>query len=418
MSVWDCYFESPKINYNNVNYNTEKNHIQSLQKGYEEDDQDYLTLFASGELSEIGIYLQGKKRMSSLITRRTNHKLPPTVKSHKQFISYVTRANLFSDVFINLSECKEKEYFPCILFKHHFAWIDKDQQEGIYRYFTMEKGGLCRSFSVLDLVSVANPDLTSIELVRVGLLELLGCEYEEYAWAVEQKARQKKNQATIQNSGKEWKNHFPALYKLTKSYMNVLYEMMKNEAIHPLLMKHSYKKMHAVYISTRHLNQLIGTDASTISKAINLFSSIGLIHKIPPHDKDFPLELLNIGMNIRASTIEKLELQKLNSKTINKKEGEINCRLITFYAFPLYTDELLTKVEENAKKLLMAKVTNIKKINEKNIANALGKDIAKTIFFEHKEIMKEVSKRVDRSNLQKEIVDTDGQVMLDEEIPF
>ncbi|WP_442598166.1 hypothetical protein [Neobacillus sp. D3-1R] len=417
MSVWDSYFESPKANRDHVNGNTKNKNIQSLQNGYEEEDQDYLTLFAVGEMLEIGIYLQRKKRLYSLETRRTKHELPVNVISHKQFITYVTKVNLFSDVFINLNNCNEKEYFPCILFKNHFAWIDKDQKEGIYRYFSMEKDGLCRSFSLLDLINIAYPDLTSIELIRVRLIDLLGCDYEENAWDIEQKARQKNNNEFIENSMKEWKVRFPSIYKLTKSYMNILVEMMKNEQIHPPLLKHSYKNMYVVYISTRHLNELIGTDASTISKVINLFSSIGLIHKIPPHDKDFPLELLKIGMNIRASTIEKVEMQKRESKTINKKEGEINCRLITFYTIPKYTDELLTYVEEKARKLLLAKVTNIKKINEKNIAKAFGKVFAKTVFFDHKEITRVVFKRVEITNLKQEITDSDDQD-IDEEIPF
>lgn len=417
MSVWDCYFESPKTNYHHVNDNTEKKRIQSIQNDYEEEDQDYLVLFAKGELSEIGLYLRRKKRLSSLEVKGVKHELPITVKSHRQFISYITRINLFSDVFIKLSKCKVKDYFPCILFKNHFAWIDKDQKEGVYRYFSMEKDGLCRSFSLLDLINIAYPDLISIDLIRMKLIDLLGCDYEENAWLIEQQARQKNNKEFIENSMKEWKVRFPSIYKLTKSYMNVLVEMMKNEEIHPPLLKHSYKNMNTVYISTRRLNEIISTDSSTISKVINLFSSIGLIHKIPPHDRDFPLELLKIGIDIRASTIEKVEMQKPTSKTINNREGEINCRFITFYAIPIYTEELLTKVEENARKLLLAKVTNIKKINKNNIAKVFGTDFAKTVFFDHKEITREVFKRIETTNLKQGTTDSDGQD-IDEEIPF
>lgn len=414
MSIWDSYFETSKPKKNHDNENTIC--IQTLQDSYEEDDENYLDLFAGGELLDINMYLQKKKRLSSLETRMIKYILPEDVKTHKQFIGHIVRVNLFSDLFVNLNSCIERQYFPCIIFKKHFAWIDKDKN-GIYRYFSMKELGRCRSFSVLDLISIVFPNATTIDLIRTKLIELLGCNYEENAWATEEMKRLKSNIESFENTREEWRNCFPSLYKLTKSYMKILIELINNNVIHPPLMKHSYKNMLAVYISTRYLSELTGTDASTISKAINLFSSIGLITKIPPHDEQFPLELLKVAVKIRDTTLKNIETKRLKKPTFTE-QGITNCRFITFYTIPKYSYDFLTQIEQDATKLILAGVTNIKKINERNIANALGREVADNVFFDHKEIIKVVSNKKEIKYLKEEILDTDAQNLLDEEIPF
>ncbi|MBW9234368.1 hypothetical protein JQK62_19295, partial [Leptospira santarosai] len=169
----------------------------------------------------------------------------------------------------------------------------------------------------------------------------------------------------------------------TKTYLPILKQMIINESSHYPLFNHSFNEELIVYTSSRYISEFVGIDSSTVSKAINLFASIGLIKKIPPHHNKFPARLLKQGLSIKSSTAERLII---SSKKKVKKP--INIPLVTFYHTPYFSSDLLLQCEETSKKLLQNNITNIKGITEVNIMSVFGKEFTETIFIEKKDAKK------------------------------
>lgn len=381
ISAWDYLFESNKA----INYEVTRK-TEMLAKSFEDEDENYLTKFEHGSFLDIFNYLQKKKRLAVLETCKINFDLIDGITTHEQFTGHVLRVNLFSQIFRYLSLCNVNEYFDCILFKHHTAWIDKDIQKGIYRYFSRTQDGICRSFSIFDLLNIAYPHLTDINLLRIKLIELIRVNYAENQWSTYQQARIRNNLDFFETLTGNMKQTFPSTYKLTKTYLPILKQLIVNESSHYPLFDYSFNEESIVYTSSRYLSEVVKIDWSTVSKAIRLFAIIGLVKKISPHHNKFPASLLKQGLRIKSSTEERILIG--SKKKVNKP---INLPLVTFYFTPYFSSDLLLQCEETSKKLLQNNITNIKGITEVNIMSVFGKEFTETIFIDNKIVQKKLS---------------------------
>lgn len=314
-----------------------------------------------GQKDDMRNYLLFHNRLEEITVQQMSYPLPRSVKTHQDFTKHILRKNLFANIFVDLQKYGGKSSFPCSLFPENWASISK-ADDGIYRYFTNRPGGISVSLNIFDLVEIiCSQEGESFTNVRRRLIQILSCSYPENKWEMKQMDKAKININIISNAESSWTNQYPSLFKLTKSYLDILLAMNFHSGKHINSKQHSYKKKNLFFLSSRFLADILDRDPSNVRRAINLYACLGLIEKVPPNVEGFPLEFLQSAIRIRG----------------NNKDY----KLVTFFTIPLYTQKLLRSAETKAKKLLENKITNITKVNEEQMEKVFGKEFTRTVYY-------------------------------------
>lgn len=295
-------------------------------------------------------------------TENLQYKLPTSIKSHIDFTNHISKRNLLSTVFPKFKRFDTGGRQHCIFTPQNVGWIAKDDQ-GYYRYFSKsEKTGVVLGFSLLDLMEIAfedgfKDDKQTYIKARTRLATVLNCNYREFDFENQQKAKYRNNLSIISNLDKI-KETFPNLYSLIKSQLYVLTRLHTFATANIMERKHAIKKEAVFFISLTDLKDYfeeslnIKRDRSTIASAINLFTSLKLLNKIPSATIKEDETLYRIALNIRSDKIER--------------------RLINFMTIPSYNEELLAKAERIAKRLRKNKITTAKDITRNSLIRVFG----------------------------------------------
>lgn len=306
-------------------------------------------------------YLRFHNRLETIQVQSINYTLPKKVKTHQDFTQYILRQNLFPKIFKDLQQYEGRDSFPCFLFPQNWASISKDDK-GIYHYFTNRPGGVSVSLNLFDLVEIicAKEDETFID-VRRRLITLLGCSYPEQKWETKQFNKLKINKEILNSAIHDWEHRYSSMYKLIRSYLDILLVINSHNEKTIISQQYSHKNEALFFLSSRYLADLLDREPSNVRRAINLFACLGLIKKVPPNIENFPHEFLQSAFQIKGNITD--------------------YKLITFFIVPQFTQKLLRNAEATAKKLLEHNITNINKLNEKNLIAVFGEDYAKSIYY-------------------------------------
>lgn len=318
-------------------------------------------------------YLRSNKRLETIQIEPINYTLPKKVKTHQDFTKYILRQNLFAKIFKDIQKYEGRDSFPCVLFSENWASISKDDK-GIYHYFTNRPGGVSVSLNLFDFVEIicAEKDETFID-IRRRLITLLGCSYSEQKWETKQLNKIRMNKEILNSAIHDWKQRYPSMYKLIRSYLDILLAINSHNEKTVISKKYSHKNEALFFLSSRYLADFLDREPSNVRRAINLFACLGLIEKVPPNIENFPLEFLQSAFKIKGNISD--------------------YKLITFFIIPQYTQKLLRNAEAKAKKLLEHNITNINKLNEKNMIVVFGEDEARSVYYANKIDLKQLLRK-------------------------
>lgn len=311
-----------------------------------------------------------KLQTSDDIITQMNIKIPARITKHKQFIEYIQkREDIFRSYFIVFKEWELGKYYNCIIKTGNFSWIAKDDS-GIIRYFSKNpKTNKSFGLNIFDLIELReNIEVgTSISFknARRILARDLNITYKEREWEHLQEEKYINNIKKIERAFIDMKRDYPNLYKLAENYLHIL-EHLNAWAMANIGEKRETINGEAVFFcSLRHAEEFIKRDHSVISKAINLFTVLGLINKV--HPEKVSEDMLSVAR----------EISKKSKQTANSSK---NVELVNFYSIPLYNAELLMNAEKIGFKLIENKITNASRINKKEIEKIFGKVFAKKAY--------------------------------------
>lgn len=306
-------------------------------------------------------YLIYHSRIEEIVIQKINYNLPRSVKTHEDFTRYVLRRNLFAEIFTELLQYEGKRSFPCFLFAENWASISKDNN-GIFHYFTNRPDGISVSLNIFELIEIiCSKEGESFADHRRRLIQILGCSYPEQSWEMKQFEKIESNIDNISNDKSNWNKQYPSLFKLTKSYLDILLALNSYSEKYVNSKQYTYKKEPLFYVASRYLADRLDRDPTNVRRAINMFTCLGLIEKVPPDTQGFPNKFLQSAVKIRGNVTEN--------------------KLVTFFIIPKITQKLLSSAESKAKKLLKNKITNINKFNKKSITEVFGENLAKSIYY-------------------------------------
>lgn len=299
-----------------------------------------------------------------------HYSLPQSVKTDIQFTHHISRQNLFSTVFPSFKRFDEGSFQPCIFSKDHVGWIAQDQ-DGSYRYCSKNlQTGVIFGFSLLDLIEISHIEehvgtKMAYQMARTWLSTLLHVSYRDFNYVKQQKIKYKGNLATI-DQAMEWKEPYPNLYAISNSQLYVLIELHEYASRHIMKRQHSIQKEAVFFVSARKLCKnykekynVDKKDYSTFAAAINLFSTLGLLRKIPYDILKSKSDLLQIAMEIQGSNTHH--------------------HLINFMTIPHYNEDILNRAEKTAKQLRKFNITTAKDVTNKSLKEALGEKKANEI---------------------------------------
>jgi len=310
-----------------------------------------------------------KLQTSDDIIAQMNIEIPVQITKHKQFVEYIQRReDIFMSYFKAFTDWKIGKFYDCIISVGNFAWISKDDK-GITRYFSKNPNdGKSFGLNIFDLIEIRenNEIGTSISFknARRILVRDLNITYEEREWECLQEERYINNIKEIR-AFIDMKSYYPNLYKLTQNYLHIL-EHFNAWAMANIAEKRETINGEAVFFcSLRYAEKFIKRDHSVISKAINLFTVLGLINKVD--SEKVSKDMLSIAR----------EISQKAKKTANSIK---NVELVNFYSIPLYNAELLINAERISTKLIENKVTNASRVNKKVVEEIFGDAFAKKVY--------------------------------------
>jgi hypothetical protein len=234
--------------------------------------------------------------------------------------------------FFNL-EIARNERFNCFLLEGNTAWFSQDAQTKIYRYFSQDKEKRTYALNFFDMVEVVYQKEFIFALKFVA--QELKLKYKEVEWLQTQLDKYNQNIMWLEMADTRIKKEFPILYKYSKNYFSILIKL-QNIAIKNLMsMKYSVDDESIFFSSARFLqaykpdltdalDRTKSKDGSKASRAINVFTVLGMVNKIK--DKGIIPDFL----------FEKAKLEM-------GEKGQHN--MINFYTIPVYDSVLLQRAE-------------------------------------------------------------------------
>jgi hypothetical protein len=299
-----------------------------------------------------------------------HYQLPVSIKTDIQFTNHISKQNLFSTVIPAFKRFEESNWQPCVITKENVGWITKDK-DGYYRYCSKNPNtGVIYGFSLLDLIEIVyvgdfvGTDM-AYQVARKWLATTLNVSYRDFEYVKQQKAKYESNLAFIEDA-LDRKSVYPNLFSILKSQLYILVELHEFALQHIMERRHAIQKEAVFFVSTRKLCEdykkkfkVEERNHSTFAAAINLFCTLGFLHKVPSETLKTKEELLQIALTIQGD--------------------KTHHHLINFMIIPHYDDETLRKAEKTAKRLRKFEITTAKQITRENLKRALGEKRANQI---------------------------------------
>lgn len=314
---------------------------------------------------KIHSYLIETGKINRFAKRQLSTQLYLLVQTFDKLKELALTSNMFELIFPNLRQYQEGIKLPCELSENSIAWIAKDPQKGVYRYFS-EKDGKIIGLNIFDLLEIIDGvEDNPREGFRNAILELarlLGLDQLKDRWVLEQESKYERNLNVIQTAQAKMNRKYPTLGAfMADKHMRVLEFIQHCGKSHVNRMM--YHQGEAIfYVATTHIAKAIDDkklDQPAVSRSINLLTALGLIEKIPY--KELSKEQLDIAVGIRGD----------NGKR----------QLVTFFRIPDYTNPSTFKAAEDmARKLREVGIRTDRHLTEDKLRKHFGDEIAKRVY--------------------------------------
>ncbi|MEK3956048.1 MULTISPECIES: hypothetical protein [unclassified Psychrobacillus] len=245
----------------------------------------------------------------------------------------------------------EGEYFPCLLFPQHFAWVYIDEQ-GHSRYFTRAKRSKDKMYHTVSL------DITDLVELGFGLSNIEACDLiskhlspdvVKEQWPASGHQHYRELMKCWQKSG--LRNH-----KVMKPLIHVLEELIQSGESFLVKSHWSHEGNPVFFASHRYLAERAGEGRTTFTKKINTLASLGIIRKVPIDD---------VPDNLRNLTLH--------------RQSKLGYGFhLSYFSIPSYK-ETLELIESNLRKLNLQKLSYGKSTKEK-IRAVMGEESANKAF--------------------------------------
>ncbi|NRG28795.1 hypothetical protein HRF69_16900 [Bacillus circulans] len=287
--------------------------------------------------------------------------IPAKITKHKEFMEYVQTLD-FRFYFKGIHDWNINETKACIFIEENIAWIKQDDK-GVYRYYSKnEEKHTVQGLNILDLIEIREGaeigSIYSMNNARRRLASDLGIVYSERQWEILQEKKYEKNMDIIQRADVEIQRDFPGLFDFIKSYLQLLEHLNDWGAKHILEREQSFEGESTFFQSTTHMEKIVGRDQTICSRAINMFTVLGLLQKI--RGEDVPNNLMSVAQAIRG------------------RRNEFN--LVNFYTVPALNHQVLLEAEKRVELLNEHGITSTWLITKKKIELCFGEGFAKKVY--------------------------------------
>lgn len=280
---------------------------------------------------------------------------------HKEFMEYMQTLD-FRFYFGGFQNWNINETKACIFIKGNKAWIKQDDK-GVYRYYSKDaEKHTVHGLNIFDLIEIREGaeigSVYSMNNARRRLASDLGIVYSERRWEILQEKKYEKNMDITQRADVEIQRDFPGFFDFIKSYLQLLEHLNDWGAKHILEREQSFEGESIFFQSTTHMEKIVGRDQTICSRAINMFTVLGLLQKI--RGEDVPNNLMSVAQAIRG------------------RRNEFN--LVNFYTIPALNHQVLSEAEERVKRLNENGITSMFRISKKKIEQCFGEGFAKKVY--------------------------------------
>lgn len=287
--------------------------------------------------------------------------IPEKITRHKEFMEYMQTLD-YRFYFGGFQNWNINDTRACIFFEGNKAWIKQDDK-GVYRYYSKDtEKHTVHGLNIFDLIEIHEGaeigSVYSMNNARRRLASDLGIVYSERHWEILQEKKYEKNMDILQNADVKIQRDFPKLFDFIKSYLHVLEHLNDWGVKHILEEEHSFKGESIFFQSTTHMEKIVGKDQTVCSRAINMFTVLGLIKKV--RDEDAPNSLMSVAQAIRG--------------------GRNEFRLVNFFSVPALNHQILSEAEERVERLKRYGITSMTHISKKKIEQCFSEVFAKKVY--------------------------------------
>ncbi len=286
--------------------------------------------------------------------QKESHKIYSSpVLQYEDMVPFLKQQDLISYLGI---DAKPNVNFKCIFHNDNNPSAVIKNNSGYYKYFCNSPVCIChndgKGMDIIDVVKIKENCDTSTAIRK--LVEYFHIELKDSTWINEQNKRFENN-IVLLNNLKERKDEFPYLNRIIRFGYPILMHILEIGKNNISNRYFSVNGESLFFLSNRYLAKKIKKDTPNINKYINLFCTLGLLHKIP---------YKHLNQNLRKTALR------------ISKENSHNC--ITFYTVPDYI-EAFNIANKRAKIMLEYRFT-IKSMSKKYLENCFGKEFANKIY--------------------------------------
>ncbi|MGQ4666676.1 hypothetical protein ACUIJN_12735 [Metabacillus halosaccharovorans] len=287
--------------------------------------------------------------------------IPEKITKHKEFMEYMQTLD-FRFYFDGFQNWNINETRACIFFEGNKAWIKQDDK-GVYRYYSKDtEKHTVHGLNIFDLIEIREGaeigSIYSMNNARRRLASDLGIVYSERQWEILQEKRYEKNMDIIQRADVEIQRDFPNLFNFIQSYLPLLKHLNEWGFKHILEKEQSFQGESVFFQSTTYMEKIVRRDQTICSRAVNMFTVLGLIKKV--RDEDAPNSLMSIAQAIRG--------------------GRNEFRLVNFYTVPALNHQVLLEAEARVERLKRYGITSMTHISKRKVAECFSEGFAKKVY--------------------------------------
>ncbi|MFB6468669.1 hypothetical protein ACE38V_18050 [Cytobacillus sp. Hz8] len=337
-----------------------------------------------------GLFQSNNLEILTTTNSIAEHKItiPEKITKHKEFMEYMQTLD-FRFYFKGLQDWDINETKECIFIEGNKAWIKQDDK-GVYRYYSKdEEKHTVHGLNIFDLIEVHEGaeigSVYSMNNARRRLASDLGIVYSERQWEILQEKKYEKNMDIIQRADVEIQRDFPNLFDFIKSYLHLLEHLNDWGVKHILEKEQSFKGESIFFQSTTHMEKIVGRDQTICSRAINMFTVLGLIKKLK--DEDAPNSLMSVAQAIRG--------------------GRNEFRLVNFFSIPVLNHQILLEAEKRVERLKKSGITSMTHISKKEVEKCFGVAFAKKVYVKPMSIREQLLEKSLKEHLYYDIEPAD-----------
>lgn len=287
--------------------------------------------------------------------------IPAKVTKHKEFMEYMQTLE-FRFYFKGFQNWNIIETRACIFIEGNKAWIKQDEK-GVYRYYSKDEvQHIVHGLNIFDLIEIREGveigSVYSMNNARRRLASDLDIVYPERQWEILQEKKYEKNMDIIQRADVEIQRDFPNLFDFIKSYLHLLEHLNDWGLKHILEKEQSFKGESIFFQSTTNMEKIVGRDQTICSRAVNMFTVLGLIKKI--REEDTPGILMSVAQAIRGRRNE--------------------FKLVNFYTVLALNHQVLLKAEKRVERLNEHGITSTWLISKKKIEQCFSEGFAEKVY--------------------------------------